>query len=108
MKYIPLFVLIQLVNLPLLLLGLVICLWPNLAHALWLWWNDDDPPWNKPWAQQYYWLALRNPVSNLRHVPGISGAGRPLWYWSNGSWYAKAGWTSNTYPVLSLGSGKGY
>lgn len=109
MKYVPLFVLIQLVNLLLLVLGLFVCLLPRFAKFTWLWWNNIDPPsTNQPWWPQYYWLALRNPVSNLRLVPGVSKPGRPLWYWSNGKYYAKAGWTSNGYPVLSAGSGKGY
>jgi hypothetical protein len=56
----------------------------------------------------YVYLAWRNPVANLRHVPGVSKVGRPLWYWSNQKYYAKAGWMSDGYPCLSFGSGKGY
>jgi hypothetical protein len=118
MKYIPLFILIQLVNLPLTILGAIICLWPRLAYETWLWWNDDDPPWNKSWVEQYYWLALRNPVANLRRIPGVSGAGRPLLYrwWTStpnnieSGWYVKIGWESGPpyYPVLSAGDGRGY
>jgi len=107
MRYLPLFIAIQLVNAPLAIAGLIVCVSPRLAKLSWLWWNSIDPP-KGSYLEQYYWLAIRNPVSNLRLVPGISGAGRPLWYWSNGKFYAKAGWTSNTYPVLSAGKGKGF
>lgn len=110
MKYWSLFVLIQLVNLPLFALGLIVCLWPHLAHATWLWWNDDDPPWDKTWAQQYYWLSIRNPVANLRRIHGVSGPGRPLLYWSNQKHYVKIGWEVGPpyYPVFSAGAGRGY
>lgn len=108
MKYIALFILIQLVNIPLMAAGWFICLSPALAKTLWLWWNDDDPPALLDWRHAYVWLAWRNPVANLRYVKGVSGKGRPLWYWSNGKHYAKAGWMSDGYPCLSAGSGRGY
>ena len=111
MKYLPLFLLIQAVNILLVPLGWVICLWPAAAKRSWLWWNSIDPP-QGSWWQKYVWLAWRNPVSNLRLIPGVSGAGRPLWYitWTmfGKQFYAKAGWTSNTYPVLSAGGGRGW
>ena len=109
MRYIPLFILIQLVNLILMPIGWIVCLWPALARASWIFWNSIDPP-TGSWAYQYYWLAWRNPVSNLRLVPGVSGTNRPLWYWTNAkqTLYAKADGLSNTYPVLSAGSGRGY
>ncbi len=138
MKYLLLFILIQAINVPLAFIGLVVCLSPTLARDSWLWWNSIDPPQaNWSWWQSYYWLALRNPVSNLRLIPVVSGPNRPLWYktwtmrvpvatvWTMPifghqvpvlvtfalapkQFYAKAGWTSNTYPVCSAGSGRGY
>jgi uncharacterized membrane-anchored protein YitT (DUF2179 family) len=107
MKYLPLFVLIQLVNIPLMVMGWFICLSPALAKASWLWWNDEDG-WGPgtTWWSHYIWLAWRNSVANYKHVPGVSGTGRPLWLWTNGKYYAKAGWfPDNGHPVLSAGSG---
>jgi hypothetical protein len=112
-KYVGLFVLIQLVNIPLAILGWFICLSPALARASWLWWNDDDGsgPGSTWWAK-YVWLAWRNPVANLRKVKGVSSVGRPLFYRTWGSvprqYYFKAGWMSDGYPALSAGSGKGF
>jgi hypothetical protein len=107
-----LFALIQLVNIPLMALGWLICLWPALAKASWLWWNSDDGAVGATWWAQYVWLAWRNPVANLRHVPGVSRAGRPLWYrtWtmSGKQFYAKAGWMSDGFPALSAGAGRGF
>jgi len=110
MRYIPLFLLIQLANLCLFPLGLLVCLYPRLAKASWIFWNSVDVP-TGSWGSQYVWLALRNPVSNLRLIPGVSRAGRPLW---NKQWlirgtyyYAQAGWLGTTgYPVLSAGKGR--
>jgi hypothetical protein len=109
MKYILLFSLIQLLNLPLMVLGWAICLLPY-SMVPWLWSNDDDHTLLSAmtWWQRYVYTAWRNPVANLRHVPGVSAKGRPLWYWSNGKYYAKAGWLSDGYICLSAGSGKGY
>ncbi len=109
MKYIPLYLLIQLVNLLLLPFGWVVCLWPSLAKASWIFWNSVNPP-TGSWWDQYVWLALRNPVSNLRLIPGVSRPGRPLWlkqFTIKGSpYYAMAGWLGTTgYPVLSAGRG---
>lgn len=129
MKYIALFILIQLLNLPLMVLGWFICALPY-PMVPWLWRNDDD---NQllllmgKW-EEYVYIAWRNPVANLRHVKGVSGKGRPLWYktWTipkyeyhgpffGGGWpseprqfYVKAGWMSDGLPCLSAGSGKGY
>jgi hypothetical protein len=109
-----LFALIQIVNLPLTIMGWIICLSPSLANSLWLWWNDDDVALLSPmsWWQEYVYLAWRNPVANLRHVPGVSKVGRPLWYrtWTirGKLFYAKAGWMSDGYPALSAGAGKGF
>lgn len=118
MKYIPLFILIQLVSLVLTLLGLpivLICLfhyhhyaeWPKWA---WLWFNDEDGfgPKRGFW-NEFNWLAIRNSCNNLRYVRGVSKPGRPLWYWTNGKHYAKAGWEAGTgWPSLSAGSGNGF
>lgn len=109
MRYVLLFLLIQLINIPLTILGWLTCLSPTMAYCLWLWWNDEDGSGpGTTWWSKYVWLAWRNPVANLKHVPGVSGVGRPLWYWSNQKFYAKAGWLSNGYPCLSFGSGRGY
>lgn len=107
--YIALFALIQLVNLPLMVAGWFLCALPYgmVPH---LWQNDDDERLiflMSRW-REYVHLAWRNPVANLRHVRGVSGKGRPLWYWSNGKHYAKAGWMSDGYPCFSFGSGRGY
>jgi hypothetical protein len=104
-----LFALIQIVNIPLTVLGWFICLSPQLAKLSWLWWNNEDGAGsNHTWWAEYVWLAWRNPVNNLRFVPGVSAKGRPLLYWSNGRWYAKMGWLSDGYPCMSAGAGKGY
>ena len=112
--YALLFALIQAVNLPLMVLGWVICLSPALAHDTWLWWNSDDEKLidAMPWWDAYVYLAWRNPVANLRTVPGVSGKGRPLFYrtYSRGTreWYVKLGWMSDGHPACSAGSGRGY
>lgn len=110
MKYLPLFLLIQIINIPFMVLGWVVCLWPHLAHATWIWWNDEDPPWTMSWWKAYMWLAWRNSVANYKHVPGVSKVGRPLWitnFTVRGKiYYAKAGWLSNGYPCLSAGAGQ--
>lgn len=134
LKWIALFSLIQLANIPLFLIGLPICgllsigikplpYGPTHWKAgkwSWLWDNDEDgvlPPWyvaiHSNWTYSriaFVWSALRNPVNNLRYVPGVSKVGRPLWYWTyKGRWYAKAGWEAGTgWPSLSAGAGKGF
>lgn len=110
MRYLPLFVLIQFVNLLLWPIGLVVCLWPAAAKASWIFWNSIDPPTILSWWRAYVWLAWRNPVSNLRLVPGVSKPGRPLWLYSTTyrgkPYHAMAGWLGTTgYPVLSIGTG---
>lgn len=114
-KYIALFILIQLVNIPLALAGLFVCLSPALAHDTWLWWNTDDAALidaMPSWLDKYNYLALRNPVANLRHVWGVSKIGRPLfyrtWFSFTKQFYVKAGWMSDGYPALSAGAGKGF
>jgi hypothetical protein len=118
-----LFASIQIINLILIVPGFLICASPSLAKATWLWWNSDDGDIGTTWLQRYVWLALRNPVSNLRHVRGVSGKGRPLLYSWTGSaadganprpttagFYVKIGWEQGApyYPVFSFGSGRGY
>lgn len=100
MKYIVLFVILQLIFLALFIPGLVLCALPyNMIP--WMWRNDLDP------IPNYVWLALRNPVSNMRLVPGVSKIGRPYWRktWGAkpGGFYAHAGWNASGYPVLSAG-----
>lgn len=113
------FALIELVNVPLIILGLFICLWPALAKGTRLWWNDDDGDLGLTGWPRYKWLALRNPVANFRKIPGISGQGRPLLYkrWTStpeiikSGHYIKVGWESGFpyYPVFQpFGSGRGY
>jgi hypothetical protein len=102
------FVLIQLVNILLMVLGWFIP--PPVAMMLWLWWNDDDAALleGMNMGQQYIYLSWRNPVANLRHVWGVSGKGRPIFYRTWKRWYIKFGWMSDGYPCLSAGAGRGY
>lgn len=112
MLYPLLFLLIQIANVPLILLGWLICLSPTLAHWTWLWWNNEDGsgPGNSWWSK-YVWLGWRNPVNNYRFVRGVSKVGRPLWrvewgqpnFYGKPGWYAMAGWNSSGFPVLSGG-----
>jgi hypothetical protein len=111
--YVALFALIQLLNLPLMVVGWFLCALPY-DWIPWLWRNDDDTLMiflMTRW-REYVYLAWRNPVANLRHVPGVSGKGRPLYYrtWlvKGRQFYFKAGWMSDGYPALSGGSGRGY
>jgi hypothetical protein len=113
MKYIVLFVLIQIVNIPLMVMGWFICLSPALAKLTWLWWNDEDAAGpGTSWWSKYVWLAWRNSVANFKHVPGVSAKGRPLWYrvWiiRGKTFYGKAGWMSDGFPALSAGVGRGW
>jgi len=134
-KYVALFILIQLVSLVLTIIGYPLIavlamfeLWTiDPAYAkfpapvifewrggklTWLWSNDEDGIFgNGPITrrQAFYWSAVRNPCNNLRFVPGVSVVGRPLWHWSNGKFYCQAGWLgSHGQPVLSAGRGVGY
>lgn len=107
----PIFWLIQMVNAQLLPLGWVICLWPHLAHATWIFWNDDDPPWEKSWWDAYTWLAWRNPVDNFKHVKWTQAPYNlpyKTWMWRGKQYYYKVGWMSNTYAAMSIGAGRGY
>jgi hypothetical protein len=84
---------------------------------MWIFDNEEDglaAAWylerhsNRPLALNIFiWTALRNFANNLRYVKGVSEVGRPLWLWTNGKYYAKAGWLSDGYPAISAGSGKG-
>jgi hypothetical protein len=134
-RYVALFILIQLVSLVLTVIGypliavLALFKWWHLQEGVthfggvkgdvwaggkltWVYSNDEDGIFgNGPvtrW-QAFYWSALRNPCNNLRYVHGVSGAGRPLWHWDNGTFYVQAGWLgSHGQPVLSAGRGTGY
>lgn len=134
MKYIPLFILIQLASLVLTIIGLPVCAYLAYFHGYtyyvnedrchfpkwaWIWDNDEDgvlPRWyhseHDAWMNAhiiFVWTALRNPCNNLRFVRGVSVPGRPLWLWTNGKHYAKAGWEAKTgWPSLSAGSGTGF
>lgn len=135
MKYIPLFILIQLVSLVLTIIGIPVCAYLSYVHGYtydpntkqchwpswaWVWDNQEDgvlPPWYRlrvgfAWSDahaMFMWTAIRNSCNNLRYVPGVSKPGRPLWYWTNGTHYAKAGWEAKTgWPSLSAGSGRGF
>lgn len=108
-KYWPLFILIQAVNALLFIPGTVVCLCPALAHDLWIFWNRDDEKMIEamPWYKQYTYLAWRNPVSNLRHVWGVSKPGRPLCLKQrvhNGvQQHRMVGWLGSTgYPVCQI------
>jgi hypothetical protein len=126
-KWILLFIAIQIVALILALVGLPIVALLALAHAwekpgitaqwhwdvaaAWPWDNEVDgicAPGTTPTAwRAFYWSALRNPCNNFRFVPGVSKVGRPLWRktWGAkpGGWYAQAGWNNSGFPVLSAG-----
>lgn len=132
--YVALFALIQLASLALSIIGVPICavlsafdcvevvrspitqkvigVWPKL---FWLWSNDEDgvdpPGYGTRW-KMFVWTALRNSVNNLRFVPGVSHAGRPLFYrtWTmhGKDFYVKVGWMSDGYPACSAGAGRGY
>lgn len=120
MRYLPLFLLIQTANIVLSVLGYPVigvlavfnvCPWPRWC---WIWNNEEDGIYGpgKPHTrwQMFYWSALRNSCNNLRFVPGVSKAGRPLWlvnFTIRGKvFYAKAGWLSDGYPCLSAGAGR--
>ncbi len=136
MKYLPLFLLIQLASLVLTVVGIPVVAilagfqWVHFDHAeqtwhwpwwAWIWDNREDgvapvwyqkahPTWSTP-RLVFTWAALRNSCNNLRYVPGVSKAGRPLWHrtWHmfGKQFYAQAGWLSDGYPCLSAGAGKG-
>lgn len=82
-------------------------LWDNLEDGVHPgWYAAQFPNWGD-WKITFVWTAKRNPVNNLRFVPGISKVGRPLWRktWGEkpGGWYLMAGWNSSGYPVMSGG-----
>jgi len=108
----PIFWVIQFVNAQLLVLGLFICLWPAFAKCTWLWWNDDDGAVGKTYWERYYWLAIRNPVDNFKHVRWTQRSYGPLFYktWirQGKMYYAKVGWMDNTFCCMSAGSGRGW
>jgi hypothetical protein len=115
MKFVPLFIAIQLASLLLTIIGLPVCAllafshdwrmtvspisgrsiltWPRWA---WVWSNDEDgidgsAPFHPEYSaarRAFVWSALRNPCNNLRFVRGVSKVGRPLW---RKTWGAKPG-----------------
>ena len=131
LKYILLFILIQVINIPLFIIGIPVCAvlawggfsyfaednkyhWPRWAYI----WDNPEDGVDGAWYQrankhrsyamnEFIWSALRNPVNNLRYVPGVSGIGRPYWRktWGAvpGGFYAHAGWNASGFPVLSAG-----
>lgn len=127
MKWILLFIAIQIASLVLVLVGIpvvgllaylqvwekpaIAAQWHWASRAFWIWDNAEDgicAPGTTPtvWGA-FYWSALRNPCNNLRFVPGVSKVGRPLWRktWGAkpGGYYAQAGWNQSGFPVLSAG-----
>lgn len=130
MKYIALFIAIQLASLGLTIIGVPVCFalaylecskpsggmwhWPKWA---WIFDNKEDGVWpgwyantHLDWSAarlEFHWTALRNPCNNLRYVRGISKVGRPLWRktWTmrGKPYYAQAGWNASGFPVLSAG-----
>lgn len=130
MRYVALFILIQLVSLILAIVGAPICaalsllrawhlerspvtgelidVWPKL---FWLWSNSEDgvlPHWywitHPEWSTErvvFTWTAWRNSVGNLRFVPGVSGKGRPLWQFNILGRTFLAGWHSDGWPTLT-------
>lgn len=126
-----LFVLIQLVSLALAIIGIPLIALLAYFYAwilvsgkfqwrggwlTWLWGNEENgivgPGISLNRWNAFKWSALRNPCNNLRFVPGISKAGRPLWLrtWTlfGREFYAKAGWLTDGYPALSVGAGRGF
>lgn len=82
---------------------------------MWIWDNEEDGiegflPFSK--LDEFTWTEIRNPVANLRHVPGVSGMNRPLWWKTftilGKQYYYKFGWMSDGLPACSFGSGRGY
>ena len=122
MRYVALFILIQLASLVLTLVGIPLCAllavleeW-EIAHGkpqwvgFWLWSNERDGicgPFPLTRWNAFYWSALRNPCNNLRFVPGVSKVGRPIyrktWGPKPGGWYFQAGWNPSGFPVFSGG-----
>lgn len=126
MRYIPLFVAIQLVSLVLVIFGVPIVgllayfyAWEVVAtkfqwrggYLTWIYGNLEDGIVGPGMAMNrwnaFYWSSLRNPCNNLRYVPGVSNVGRPLrrveWTMLGKPYYGQAGWNSRGFPVLSAG-----
>ena len=68
------------------------------------------------WASKYSWLAIRNPVDNLKHAKWpyvVAIPGGPMlyktWFWFGKQFYYKIGYMSNGYPAFQpFGAGRGY
>ena len=119
-KYIPLFIAIQLASLPLFVLGLpvvgLLALTGSYAmekdglyhfpKEFWLYDNEEDgvcPSWysNPPTKWRVFvWSFWRNSVNGLRNVPGVSGKGRPEWIVPYLGGYLMAGWHSDGWPIF--------
>lgn len=128
MKYLPLFIAIQLASLVLTVVGIPVvaalaavgAFYYDVQHdrvhfPLWAWiWDNEEDGVCASWYQLdnqhrnlkiniFMWSALRNPCNNLRFVPGVSKQGRPLFIRFYKGFYAEAGWNPHGYPVLSAG-----
>lgn len=118
LKYVLLFVAIQLVSLVLTVIGIPVILVLEFLGAetltdgkwhlpRWAWIFDNAEDGVAPSGYTMIGWYLRNPVNNLRFVRGVSKVGRPLWRktWGAkpGGWYVQAGWNPSGYPVLSAG-----
>lgn len=137
-KYIALFIIAQLAQLPLMLLGLLLIAVmaklgrykqtaPGVYHWVdgWMWVYDNEQDGIDPgeatahWKNIFNWSALRNSVHNYALLNWVNGnnadgtsKGRPLWYheWqsSESLHYFKAGWMTSGYMCLNGGAGRGY
>lgn len=103
----------QLVSLPLMVIGWVLCLDPGTLP--WLWCDSTNPKGVEAmtWWQRYRYLGWRNPVCNLKLVKGVATPGGPLlyrtWYWRGKQFYYKIGYMPHEgYPACSAGAGRGY
>lgn len=109
------FAVTQLMNVPLLLAGLFICALPY-RFIPWIWQNQDDGARGNTWWERYVWLALRNPVDNLKHAEWpfeVATPGGPLlyktWFWGKRQFYYKIGYMPHQgFPALSVGGGRGW
>ncbi len=121
------YIAIQLVSLPLMIVGVPLCaigvvfmrysLYQDRYYFpgwLWLWDNDEDgvlPRWYQcvhasrgRRFNAFIWTAFRNPVNNLRFVPGVSVPGGPYRVYTYKGFYVHFGYCpTEGWPVLSCG-----